>query len=41
MSQALSKLISAEKNAARLFKEIENRVLISPGKTEKEINNKI
>ena len=41
MSEVLLKLIDAEKNAATLFQEIENRAIISPGKTEKEINHEI
>lgn len=34
-------LIEAEKKAAFLFKEIENQQLISPGKSEKELNTDI
>ena len=35
MSKDLKELIDAENNAAKLFQEIENRNLISAGKTEK------
>ena len=41
MSKDLKELIDAENNAAKLFQEIENRNLISAGKTEKEINDSI
>ena len=41
MSKDLKELIDAENNAAKLFQEIENRNLISEGKTEKEINDDI
>ena len=41
MSKDLKELIDAENNAAKLFQEIENRNLISAGKTEKEINDDI
>ena len=39
LSKDLKELINAENNAAKLFQEIENRNLISAGKTEKEIND--
>ncbi len=41
MTSNLIKLIEAEKKAKLLFKEIENKKLIIPGKTEKELNNEI
>ncbi len=41
MTSNLIKLIEAEKKAMLLFKEIENKKLIIPGKTEKELNNEI
>ena len=41
MSTSLESLIIAEKKAAFLFKEIEIRQLIQPGKTERELNNDV
>ena len=41
MSTSLESLIIAEKKAAFLFKEIEFRQLIQPGKTERELNNDV
>ena len=41
MSYELAQLVEAEKKAAKLFDEIQNRELISPGRTEKEINRSI
>src|SRR6056300_1022209 len=38
MSNALQQLVEAEQKAAHLFREIERRNLICPGKTEREIN---
>ena len=41
MTSTLKNLIEAEKKAAELFKEIEVRGLLFPGKSEKEINTSI
>ena len=41
MTSNLKNLIEAEKKAAELFKEIEVRGLLFPGKSEKEINTSI
>jgi Xaa-Pro aminopeptidase len=41
MNSKLNKLIEAEKKAAFLFSEIENRNLIQVGKSEKELNQEI
>ena len=41
MSYELAQLVEAEKKAAKLFDEIQNRELIRPGRTEKEINKSI
>lgn len=41
MSYELAQLIEAEKKAAKLFDEIQNKELIRPGRTEKEINKSI
>ena len=41
MTSNISQLIEAEEKASLLFKEIENKNLIVPGKTEKELNNEI
>ena len=41
MSYELTQLVEAEKKAAKLFDEIQNRELIRPGRTEKEINKSI
>ena len=41
MSNSLESLINAEKNAARLFHEIELQKLIQPGKSERELNNEV
>ena len=41
MNEAKLKLIDAEKKASLLFKEIESRGLICPGKSEKELNTEI
>ncbi|MDG1332262.1 MAG: M24 family metallopeptidase [Crocinitomicaceae bacterium] len=37
----LQHLIEAEKKAAQLFQEIENRGIVSAGKTEKELNKEV
>ncbi|MBL7883890.1 MAG: aminopeptidase P family protein [Bacteroidia bacterium] len=41
MVNQLTQLISAEKKAKQLFKTIEERGLITPGKTEKELNTEL
>ena len=41
MNDIKQNLIEAEKKAANLFNEIENRGLIIPGKSEKELNSEI
>lgn len=41
MTEKLEKLIDAEKKAALLFKTLEDRNLISEGKTEKELNTEV
>lgn len=41
MKEALINLIEAERKASVLFTEVENRGLISPGKTEKKLNTEI
>jgi hypothetical protein len=41
MKEALINLIEAERKASDLFAEVENRGLISPGKTEKKLNTEI
>lgn len=41
MTEQALQLIEAEKKAARLFQEIENRGLVSAGKTEKELNTEV
>lgn len=41
MDEVKEKLIAAENIAKNLFEEIENRNLIVPGKTEKELNDEI
>lgn len=41
MSSSLNSLILAEQNAVHLFQQIEDRQLIQPGKTEKELNNEV
>lgn len=41
MTEAFKKLLEAEQKAARLFSEIEKRDIISPGKTEKQVNTEI
>lgn len=41
MKEALINLIEAERKASVLFAEVENRSLISPGKTEKKLNTEI
>lgn len=41
MTEAFKKLLEAEKKAARLFSEIEKLDIISPGKTEKQVNTEI
>ena len=41
MNEAKLKLIDAEKKASLLFKQIETRGLIYPGKSEKELNTEI
>lgn len=41
MNSAISNLIEAEKKAAELFSEIENRGLIIAGKSEKDMTNYI
>ena len=41
MNSSTKKLIEAEKKALYLFREIEKRGLIIPGKTEKELNTTI
>lgn len=41
MKEALINLIEAERKASVLFVEVENRGLISPGKTEKKLNTEI
>lgn len=38
MTEQVRQLILAEEKAAKLFEEIENRKIIIPGKTEKELN---
>jgi hypothetical protein len=38
MNPTLQNLIEAEKKATVLFQELENRALIQPGITEKELN---
>lgn len=41
MTSPLQHLIDAEKKAAYLFEEIENRKIVSVGKTEKELNDEV
>ncbi len=41
MNQTLKNLIAAEAKAAQLFQEIENRNIITAGKTEKEVNTAV
>lgn len=41
MSNSLNSLILAEQNAIHLFRQIEERQFIQPGKTEKELNNEV
>lgn len=41
MTNPLDSLIQAERNAAFLFQQIEERQLIRPGKSEKELNNEV
>lgn len=41
MTAQLQQLIEAEKKAAQLFEAIETRQLVSPGKTEKELNTEV
>ena len=41
MTETLKNLIEAEQKAAQLFSEIENKKIISAGKTEKQVNTEI
>lgn len=41
MAESLKNLIEAEAKASQLFHEIEKRVIIKPGKTEKDVNTAI
>src|SRR5438552_188514 len=41
MNSKIQNLIQAEKKAAHLFKEIEDRKLVQPGKTEHQLSNEV